>query len=182
MPLRRIVIQRLGRVRPQLLTGLRRSLRDLYGLTVSIAPTVRRLTPDAYSSSRDQYRADLLLRHVQENVADGEAVAAITEADIYEPGYNFLFGLSYIGEGASLVSTFRLDDDLPEAAEATTLASRVRKIATHELGHAIGLDHCRERGCVMRYSDHVAAVDRESDRFGPICRKRLAAALSYTSA
>ncbi len=79
---RRIVIQRLGRVRPELLTGLRRSLRDLYGLTVSIAPTVRRLTPDAYSSSRDQYRADLLLRHVQENVADGEAVAAITEADI----------------------------------------------------------------------------------------------------
>ena len=118
MRTRRIVIQRLGRVRPELLTGLRRSLRDLYGLTVSIAPTVRRLTPDAYSSSRDQYRADLLLRHVQENVADGEAVAAITEADIYEPGYNFLFGLSYIGEGASLVSTFRLDDDLPEAAAA----------------------------------------------------------------
>lgn len=100
-------------------------------------------------------------------------LVGVSAADVYVPGFNFLFGLSYTGRGAALVALARLIDDTEGTNAPRVLAKRAGKIAIHELGHAIGLPHCRERHCVMRYSDSVSALDSESGRFSPRCRARL---------
>jgi archaemetzincin len=103
-------------------------------------------------------------------------VVGVTMADIFVPDFTFLFGLSYLSRRSALVSVARLGAERitsTHIAPHSRLVRRASKIAIHELGHGFGLDHCREPGCVMRYSDSVAALDRESSRFGPRCRERL---------
>ncbi len=39
------------------------------------------------------------------------------------------------------------------AADSSIFIGRVLKEATHEVGHAFGLDHCPRRSCVMHFSN-----------------------------
>lgn len=168
----RIVIQPLGQVRPRLLAGLRRRLAEAYRIPVSVARSRLYLRGDGYSLPRDQYRADVLLDRLCDRVAeDGTCLLGVTEADVYVPHYNFLFGYSYVGGCCALLAVARLDED--GGAVTRLVLDRAAKIAIHELGHAFGLEHCRERGCVMRYADRVAAVDHENGRFCRDCRRDL---------
>jgi archaemetzincin len=47
------------------------------------------------------------------------------------------------------------------------------KVCLHEIGHAAGLEHCADRGCVMYPSRDIADVDRKDNRFCRRCAKEL---------
>lgn len=79
----------------------------------------------------------------------------MTEADLYEGDWNFLFGLSNLPGPASVMSLARLRSHHGTPAQASALLrERAAKMAIHELGHAAGLRHCPNEGCVMYLRHH----------------------------
>src|SRR5205823_12766650 len=82
-------------------------------------------------------------------------------------------GLGQLPGTASVISSFRCRRKSRGPAHAR---QRLAKVAVHELGHTLGLDHCPNAGCLMEAAEgHVATCDREYD-FCARCRALLAAA------
>jgi archaemetzincin len=81
------------------------------------------------------------------------------------------------------MSTYRLRQQfygLP--ADPRLLFARAEKEATHELGHAYGLKHCRSFDCVMRFSNSVEEVDLKACNFCQLCEAGLQVQLGATLA
>lgn len=170
-PAGRITVEALGRVDHGTLAAVARALRAAYPLPTAVAERRRRLGDHGYRPRRGQYDANVQLDRLYERAPNGlGCVVALTEAGIYVPGFNFLYGLSYVGGHAALVS---LDALRADGAGIALVRERAAKIAVHEAGHAFGLEHCREPRCVMRYSDRLERLDHERARFRPLCRRRL---------
>ncbi|MFZ6014024.1 MAG: matrixin family metalloprotease [Bacteroidota bacterium] len=52
--------------------------------------------------------------------------------------------------------------------------SRLKKVALHEIGHNIGLDHCSSTECFMRdAAETITTVDRVGCSLCEICKRNL---------
>jgi len=80
------------------------------------------------------------------------------------------FGEALVGEGCAVVSTRRL-----RAHDDGVFTRRLAGECIHELGHAAGLEHCSNAGCVMRQARDLEEVDRRPDSFCPACAAALRA-------
>lgn len=123
--------------------------------------------PDtAYRANRKQYLASDLKDLTGPYSYD--KVLAIIDADIYEDPLNFVFGLADIRGKSALISLHRLKDDNVELYKL-----RAAKEAFHELGHTFGLRHCRNRSCVMTFSNCLADTDHKEKDYCYFCTLRL---------
>jgi len=94
----------------------------------------------------------------------------ITKVDLYVPVLKYVFGLSEINGQCSLISLHRLIPQFYEnPANHELLLTRAEKTALHELGHAFGLTHCRNRHCVMYSSTKIEDTDFKQPDFCPTC-------------
>jgi len=121
---------------------------------------------------RDQIDAELLIQALMEKigVAPTQRVLVIIAADGYVEGLNFVFGVAK-NEWGGIVFTERLNPAFyGEAYSEELYRVRILKEVLHELGHSLGLEHCREN-CVMRFSNSVYDVDAKPTFF---CKKCLA--------
>lgn len=121
----------------------------------------------AYDAGRDQYLAGAFLERLRETPDSEELkLLGVTAVDIYGTGLNFVFGQADVGGKASIISLARL---FPDGADggAELLRERTLKEAVHELGHTFGLDHCRDRYCVMYFSNGIAETDIKTADFCP---------------
>jgi archaemetzincin len=77
-------------------------------------------------------------------------ILGITAADLYIPIFTFVFGEAQLDGRAALISTFRpgggADGFQPPRP---VFLGRLLKLSLHELGHAFGLGHCHQPGCLM---------------------------------
>ena len=110
---------------------------------------------EAFNSTRRQYHSTQLLRKLCDLALPGTGkVLGVTELDLFIPIFTFVFGEAQVGGKVALMSAHRLRQEfygLP--ADRDLLLKRAEKEATHELGHAFGLTHCRNHDCVMRFSN-----------------------------
>ncbi len=153
------------------------ALETMIGLEVRILPRAD-LPAAAFYPPRRRYRADKLLDFLDTRLPpDGARILGLTGVDISTTkGKVFdwgLLGLGRINGASSVISEFRCR---MKSSGPTQSRQRLAKVAVHETGHTLGLEHCPNVGCLMEdAAGRVATCDREYDFCGR-CRKLLAAA------
>ena len=125
----------------------------------------------AYDEKRCQYNSKLILKNMIKCCPnDTLGFMGVTRLDLFVPILKYVFGLSQVEGKCSVISIHRL---LPqfyeEPPDPNLLNSRIEKTALHELGHSIGLTHCRNRRCVMYSSTKIEHTDFKGSEFCPTC-------------
>ncbi len=146
-------------------------------VNADVKPVIWRIpTPlDAFNFDRMQFDARLVAERLSAHYSGfiepgSRLVVGIADADGYVNGLNFVFGLALPGAGAAVVFTRRLR----RGVRRSIYMERLVKEVLHELGHLLGLGHCRNPECVMSFSNSLADVDSKRPWFCPSCRAMLA--------
>lgn len=157
-----VILQPLGNVSAA-------SLNPTYNYLKKIVPLIRlnkaiELPASAYYAPRNRYRADSIINWLKRRAKPGEICLAITEKDISHtkdpyPDYGIM-GLGFQPGPACVVSPYRGGKD------------QLYKVAIHELGHNMGLPHCRVKTCFMRDAQGKNPL-REETGFCTNCRDYL---------
>jgi len=156
----------------ELLKTIAEGLSQAYGVDVQITLGEIKEASHAYSSKRRQYDAGKITAKLRDMVRAGELVLAVTDRDLYVAGLNYVFG--YAPGGVSVISLARLDQSfygLP--ANRELFLERAVKEAVHEVGHLLGLGHCRHERCVMFFSNSIIDTDRKGIFPCSVCRGRM---------
>ena len=92
--------------------------------------------------------------------------------DLFEEGFNFVFGEAEREGRNAVVSVWRLRHE-----DESVFFRRVLKEVNHELGHCFGLEHCPNPSCVMSFSNSLIEVDRKGEGFCGTCLDKLGSVL-----
>ncbi len=106
---------------------------------------------------------------------DAAAVLGLTASDLWPgDGWNFVFGQASLTE--------RVGDPGRSNGLAIPKKTRLRtncvclhafKVAVHETGHMLGIQHCTAWQCCMNGSNHLAESDDQPLEFCPECQSKL---------
>ena len=149
------------------------SVEEQFGLAVTITRN-NGLPLYALDPVRQQYNSNLILKRLLDEASpDAFKVLGVTDVDLFNPIFSFVFGEAQFKGKCAVVSSYRLrgnpDHSLPPGCPP--LLNRLEKEVIHELGHTFGLRHCSDPDCVMKYSVGLACADRKFSFFCPACRE-----------
>ena len=153
-----VYIQPLGDVKYDYLKLVKSSVESFYHFDCIIKKS-RPLTEDLMVKTKTRYSADKILEKFESNdncLVLTEKDIARSKGDIPEWG---VLGLGYRPGTVCVVSTFRMKKNVNE----TIIKDRLIKVALHEIGHNLGLDHCDNNiHCLMNDArGTIKQVDNE---------------------
>ncbi len=171
-----LYLQPLGAALPDAdVEAVRRGVVEFYGLTVRVLPRVP-LPKAAWYPQRGRWRAEKILAFLDERLPDdGYRILGLTAADISTSKGSYddwgVLGLGELPGKSGVISSFRCRR---RARDALVPRERLAKVAVHEIGHTLGLDHCPTPGCLMQDAEgSVTSCDVEFDLCAR-CRAHLA--------
>jgi archaemetzincin len=163
-----LLIQPLGTELPnEDMVLVKRALVGFYNVQIRVLPRAD-LPDQAYYEPRRRYRAEKILPFLLEKLpSDGDRILGLTAVDISTDKGGIkdwgILGLANLGGKECIVSAFRCYGRAREGSHARILLA---KVAVHEVGHTLGLDHCTTRGCLM---EDAGGLIRTCDREYDIC-------------
>lgn len=149
---------------------------------VTLAGTLP-VPPETYNADRRQYSSTEILKRLLGKkrahgdpkgaaALSGKVLLAVTGVDLYAADLNFVFGEAHPAERACIVSLARLGTSREgKSVSKAILEERAIKEAVHEIGHLLGLGHCKDRACVMFFSNNIFDTDRKGQEFCKVCRR-----------
>lgn len=162
----------LGNVSAQYLDSVSTAIKNEYHFDVSVLAEIKIPEKFFVNIKSSRYRADSLIKYLRRIKPDTvDYIMGITEQDISvtnrgengnikNPESKFadwgVFGFGYVGNSSSIISSFRIKN-----ADEKIFFSRFQKIVLHELGHNLGLPHCKNKMCVMcDAAETIRTIDR----------------------
>lgn len=126
---------------------------------------------------RGQVDADAVLEQLEATATEpGVVLIGVTDRDLATPLFTFVFGRARLGGKAAVVSIARLRPEfygLPPDPGLTV--RRCVDEILHEVGHTLGLHHCRDHGCLMHFAADVTTADLRAARLCDDCAALLPA-------
>ncbi len=149
------------------------NLQTLMGLNAAIMPSLP--APEyAYLPLRSQYAAGKILQTLESITGGAKFKLGIVQCDLCTPILKFVFGESQLGGKAAVISLHRLQDK--DSARAYL---RAAKIGLHEIGHLLGIGHCRTTDCLMAFSSGLEKLDSLPPRFCTACGYEISRSLKH---
>lgn len=167
----------VGNPLPRVLEDIVRELPVYTSARARILPALP-VPRETFNQWRKQYNAEQMMSilckaKVAKFIDKNVPTLFITDADIYYGGLNFVFGVEDPVLSASIISLARLRPEFyDQRPNNFLLAERAIKESVHEIGHHLGLDHCRHPFCVMAFSPSVGDVDTKKKEFCSTCKIR----------
>lgn len=165
----------LGPVDPVILRRLKTALPKILHLPARLL-NARELPSHTHHIMRLQHHSTPLLEYLNHDLPPRIfKLLGVTNADLYIPILTHVFGEAQVGGNAAVISLHRLrQDDNGWLVPPEVFWPRAIKTAVHELGHTLGLEHCRQAGCVMQFSARLDKIDQKNLGFCYYCRVLLA--------
>ena len=165
-----ICIQALGDVNNACIYEVKKAIESFYGAKVTVKAKLE-FTDDILSPSKTRYDASKILSKYNTN----EMLLILTEKDItHAKDKNLewgIFGLGFCPGKTCVISTYRLRKN----ANQKRMIERLTRVAIHEIGHNMGLDHCTSNSeCLMNDArGTIKQVDGEKIWFCDKCKNKL---------
>ncbi|MFC1454741.1 hypothetical protein ACFLQI_01490 [Candidatus Undinarchaeota archaeon] len=128
--------------------------------------------PSSYDALRKQYSVPSFFSIKTDKVS--KYTLMITDVDLFIEPVDYIFG--HYKENTALVSMQRLNPVFTGNDNPETLRTRVLNESLHQLGHALGLDHCKKR-CVMKLAPGISDVDERPVSYCSFCSKPIKKAI-----
>lgn len=163
----KIAIQPIGFVNQKVLRFLKNALSKIFGEAVLLNPI--EIPRNCYNKDRKQYFSTCILFRLPTL----SVTLAVIEHDIYANNLNFVFGEAELNGKRAIISLYRLKPELYGQKSDSLFKLRALKEAMHELGHVFGLKHCKNRRCVMFFSNSIVDTDVKDWRYCENCLNAL---------
>lgn len=146
------------------LAGLAQALEQRTGLRVVLGAPVWR--PEALrQEGRRQLRADRTLDWLfYRRPPERWGVMAVTAEDLCATDGEMVYGLANLRDRVAVISLYRFWDDLhsPRSARRQEAVDQLSRVAFHEVGHMLGMEHCPQEGCLMSALTHRQQIHRQT--------------------
>lgn len=161
----------VGDVNLDYIEKARSYVEEVYKEEVKIVKSIS-FPENCFNEKRRQYDALCILNYIP---YFEDKVIGVCDKDIYVEGLNFVFGVAENIDGKrGLISIKRLRESFYGKKENEgILILRIAKEIIHELGHLKGLTHCKNKRCVMAFSNSIYDTDFKDYKICEECKRRL---------
>jgi archaemetzincin len=177
-----IMVVPLGTVENEVAVKLAAALAEVFSCRVERGDRLT-LPARALNPARGQYLSSAVLAMLQQTKPGNVSlVLGVTDCDLYLPPLNFAFGEADQRSGVAVISVARLREEFyGHPVNDELFRRRMITEGVHEVGHALGLDHCPDPGCVMHFSNTLSDTDRKGAGFCANCQKQLPHLACFTT-
>ena len=182
-----IAIQPLGEFNKERINFVRDEITNFYKMPVIILPSA--VLPRSFVNKKkgERYSADSILIFLKRFKNDSIVeVVGLVHKDIYtskkdhdgniqEPVAKYaiwgICGLGFLPGDECIISDNRL-----KIKDSSIFKHRLKTVVIHEIGHNLGLPHCKTKGCIMCDTNgKIATIDNSMNDYCDECKKKLKA-------